>query len=83
MQYVVVTIYNTDEHGAPVPEDVPEDDMPRTLVGPFESAGEARHWMDYVYPDGDTDVHEQFYEPYEPADKHAGYINHPDSITSG
>lgn len=54
--WVVETTYNTDPEGKPVPEG---DWSNRTLHGPFPSQAVAEHFMNEVWPDGDTDVREQ------------------------
>lgn len=55
----VKTMYLTDENNDPVPEDTEEDELPCVYHGPFDSLAAAEHWVYYVYPDGDEDVHEQ------------------------
>ena len=61
----VKTVYNTDANNEPVPEGVPFDELPCVYHGPFDSIADAKHWVDYVYPDGDTDVEDQFVDEYE------------------
>lgn len=79
MTFAVETIYNTEADGSPVPEDVPEDEMPRTFHGPFDTLEEAISWMENDYPDGDTDVYEQYANDY-PDEVFNGYLNDPKSI---
>lgn len=54
--WVVETTYNTGPQGEPAEE---WDDSNRTLHGPFSTEAAAQHFMDEVWPDGDTDVREQ------------------------
>lgn len=79
MTFAVKTIYNTEADGSPVPDDVPEDEMPCTYHGPFDSLTEAISWMENDYPDGDTDVYEQYADDY-PDKVFNGYLNDPRSI---
>jgi hypothetical protein len=67
--WVVETTYNAGPQGEPVEE---WDDSNRTLHGPFATEAEAQHFMDEVWPDGDTDVREQI----------AFQLNSPDGLFS-
>lgn len=79
MTFAVETIYNTEADGTPVPEDVDEDDMPRTFHGPFDTLEAAVSWIENDYPDGDTDVYEQYADDY-PDEVFNGFLNDPKSI---
>ena len=68
--WVVETTFNTDPEGKPAEE---WDDSNRTLHGPFPSEEAAQHFMDEVWPDGDTDVREQVAFP----------LNSPSSLRGG
>lgn len=79
MTFAVKTIYNTDEHGKRVPDDMDEDDMPCTFHGPFDSLAAAEAWMLDEYPDGDEDVYEQYADDYDPSE-YKGFLNDPKAI---
>jgi hypothetical protein len=75
--WVVETTYNTDPEGNPVPD---EDWSNTTLHGPFPALGAAQHFMEDVWPDGDTDVKEQV--AYEVRDTTGLTLNDPGSVTA-
>lgn len=77
--FAVKTLFNTDENNVPVPDDMAEDDLPTTYHGPFESIEAAENWMNNVYPDGDTDVYDQFCGEYEVEES---WLNDPNSLFS-
>lgn len=65
MTIAVKTYYVTDAEGSPVPEDVSMEDLPITYHGPFASLEAAIHWMETVWPDGDTDVYDQIADDFD------------------
>lgn len=75
--YAVQTLYNTDEEGNRIPDDVPEEELPTTYAGPFKSQEEAEYWMNNVYPDGDEDVYDQFAGEFEVEE---AWLNDPASL---
>ena len=77
--FAVKTIFNTYEDNQPVPDDVPEDEMPTVYHGPFESLEAAKNWQENVYPDDDTDVYEQYYGEFEIKEL---WLNDPESLYS-
>ncbi len=77
--WAVKTVFNTDHEHKPVPDGVAFDDLPTVYHGPFESEEAAKDWVYNVYPDGDTDVEDQFYGEYEVEE---AWLNDPNSLFS-
>lgn len=75
---IVVTVYyNTDADGRPVPENVSLEDGPQCIFGPFDSMEEAVEWMNYGYPDGDTEVEEILAHERDDVWGEGVYVNSP------
>lgn len=78
--WFVESVYNTDPEGKPVPE---EDWSNRTLHGPFPGEEAARHFMEEVWPDGDTDLKEQVRGLLNPPDTLTGPLTLPGQLSRG
>lgn len=55
--WMVRTDYNTDHDGRVL--DLTVEEAPSTFHGPFPTETAAMHFITDVWPDGDTDVHDQ------------------------
>lgn len=75
---LVKTYYNTDEHNNPVPDDVELENMPITYHGPFNYMEDAEFFMNEVWPDGDTDIHEQIADVF--TDVPMKWVNDPTKL---
>lgn len=73
----VEIVWNTDEHGTWVYDvNKPEKDLPRSIMGPFDSMADAISWMTN-YPD-DTDVYDMdAWVDKDYSNKVKKYINSP------
>lgn len=77
---LVKAYWNTEADGTPVPENTPDEDRPISYYGPFDSIEDAESWMNYDYPDGDTDLYEMEADDYAIPANEVQYVNSPDSI---
>lgn len=78
MKWIVKTIFNNDDNGR-LPADTPEEDLPHVFHGPFETKEDAINWIDYVYPQDEMDVEEQYVVP-ENSVPDDYLINDPESL---
>lgn len=78
MHYYVMIEFNTDADGKWVEvDDLPYEDVPRCIFGPFATARDADRWMEDGYPQDDMDVYDMY--AWMPEDPRAlGYVNSPD-----
>lgn len=77
--WAVQTVFNTNHEHVPIPQHVSFDNLPVVYHGPFESEDAAKDWMINSYPDGDTDVEDQFYGEFEVEED---WLNDPDGLFS-
>lgn len=80
MSWYVTITWNTHPDGTWVEETTTEEDWPRCHYGPFVDQGAATHWMEDVYPDGDTDVEDMWAHEADPAT--LGYVNPPETVVA-
>jgi hypothetical protein len=81
--YYVMIEFNTDSDGRWVEvDDLPEDQVPKCIFGPFATERDAWDWMENDYPQDDTDVYDMY--SFRPDDPRAlGYVNSPDIHRAG
>ena len=80
MSWFVTVMFNTEADGSPVKEGTTSEDWPRCHYGPFPDEAAATHWLEEVYPDGDTDV-EDLWAHTEPTET-LGYVNPPETVVA-